>query len=74
MELFRVNARVEKLHSEKKGTDYLVIKMPLSSDYEMTIFPKDAEKAIINRSDFIKADTNNTNLESTDNIRFEDFA
>ena len=72
MELFKVNASIQKLHSEKKGTDYLVIKLPLASDYEMTIFPKDAEKSIINRSDFLTANTEKNNIESS-TLRPEDF-
>lgn len=73
MELFNVNAKIEKLHSEKKGTDYLQISIPLSSDYTLKYFPKDAEKAIINRSDYL--DNKNLNSsDSSDSVNFEDFA
>ena len=71
MELFKVQATIEKLHSDKKGTDYLVVRVPLASDYTLTYFPKDAEKSIINRSDYLKnADTYNID---TNNVKIEDF-
>lgn len=73
MELFKVNATIEKLHSEKKGTDYLVVKVPLASDYTLTYFPKDAEKSIINRSDFIKTD-NISNDDTSNGVDFSNFS
>lgn len=72
MELFKVTATIEKLHSEKKGTDYLVVKVPLASDYTLTYFPKDAEKSIINRSDYLKTDNISSN--NTQDVDFSSFA
>ena len=74
MELFNVKATIEKLHSEKKNTDYVVVKVPLASDYTLTYFPKDAEKSIINRSDFINADTKDFNSNTSQDVDFSNFA
>ena len=71
MELFNVKATIEKLHSDKKNTDYVVVKVPLASDYTLTYFPKDAEKSIINRSDYINANTTNSN--TSNDIDFSNF-
>lgn len=71
MELFKVNASIEKLHSDKKNTDYLVINIPLASDYTLKYFPKDAEKSIINRSDFLVNNVNPVNY--TSDLKPEDF-
>ena len=72
MELFKVNATIEKLNSEKKGTDYIVVKVPIASDYTMTIFPKDAEKSIITKSDFLN--TAKTDVIEDKAPSFDDFA
>lgn len=71
MELFNVKATIEKLHSDKKNTDYIVVKVPLASDYTLTYFPKDAEKSIINRSDYIIANTINSN--TSNDVDFSNF-
>lgn len=76
MELFNVNAKIEKLHSEKKGTDYIAITIPLSSTYSMTYFPKDAEKEIIKNSDLNKSsvDSNiNNTIHTSDSVSPFDF-
>ena len=71
MELFNVKATIEKLHSDKKNTDYIVVKVPLASDYTLQYFPKDAEKSIINRSDYLNANTTNSN--TSNDIDFSNF-
>ena len=72
MELFNVNATIEKLHSDKKGTDYISIRIPLSSTYCMTYFPKDAEKEIIKNSDLNKSNLVDSN--KSDSVSPFDFA
>ena len=78
MELFNVTATIEKLHSDKKGTDYVAIRIPLSSTYCMTYFPKDAEKEIIKNSDLSKSsidsNINNTINNTSDSVSPFDFA
>ena len=72
MELFNVTATIEKLHSDKKGTDYIAIRIPLSSTYCMTYFPKDAEKEIIKNSDLNNSKEIDSN--KSDSVSPFDFA
>lgn len=78
MELFKVNAIIEKKHSDKKDKDYYVITCPLSSDYDATFFPKEAEVAIIKRSDFLNnaktdLDINNNTSNISNTSVFDQF-
>ena len=72
MELFNVTAKIEKLHSEKKGTDYIAISIPLSSTYSMVYFPKEAEKEIIKNSDL--NNSNKIDFNKSDSVSPFDFA